>query len=192
MRTDSSNKVREYLDGLKTVLDDIDVEGIDKLISVLVQAYENEKQVFMFGNGGSGSTASHLACDLNKGCCHGLKKRFKVMCLNDSIPTILAYANDVGYDAVFIEQLKNFMKADDVVIGFSGSGNSQNVINAIEHARKNGAYTIGLSGYDGGKLAKNVDLSIHVAVDDMQKAEDAHFIICHIIMQAIFTELNPK
>ncbi len=187
---DSSNKIKAYIKGLKDSLDGLDIKSVEKLVDILIDAYENEKQIFIFGNGGSGSTASHLACDLNKGCCYGRKKRFKVICLNDSIPTLTAYSNDVSYDVVFIEQLKNFLKTGDIVIGISGSGNSVNVLEAIEYANNNNAITVGLCGYNGGKLKKMVKHPVCANVDDMQKSEDIHLIIAHIIMQIIFEKLN--
>jgi D-sedoheptulose 7-phosphate isomerase len=142
------------------------------------------------GNGGSGSTASHWACDLNKGCCLGLEKKFKTICLNDNLPTMMAYANDCSYDDIFVEPLKNFFQPDDLVIGISGSGNSQNVLNAIEYANEKGGRTIGLCGYEGGKLHDMVDLSLLAHVNDMQKVEDLHMIIVHISMQVIATKLG--
>jgi len=104
-----------------------------------------------FAGGGSGATASHFACDINKGVCFGLPKRIKVICLNDNIPTIPAYANDVSYDDVFVEQLKNFLGAGDLVIGISGSGNSSNVIKAVEYANENEAVFAALTGFAGGR-----------------------------------------
>ena len=142
------------------------------------------------GNGGSGSTASHFTCDINKGCCMDLNKKFKMICLNDSIPTLLALANDVSYDAVFVEQLKNFFLPGDLVIGISGSGNSPNVLHAIEYARMHQGITIGLSGFSGGKLAALADIAWIAPVEDMQKIEDMHMIVVHMIMQAVRNKLH--
>jgi D-sedoheptulose 7-phosphate isomerase len=113
------------------------------------------------------------------------------MCLNDNLPSLLAYANDVSYDAVFVEQLKNFFNKGDLVIGISGSGNSENVLQAIRHAGANGGKTAGISGYAGGKLADLVDIPFVARVDDMQKVEDVHMIVVHMIMQALYAELHP-
>ena len=142
------------------------------------------------GNGGSASTASHFACDINKGVVNGLEKRFRVVCLSDNIPTILAYANDQAYDAIFVEQLANFLTKNDLVIGISGSGNSTNVINAIQYANENSAITIGLTGFNGGELAKVAHQSIIVPSDDMQKIEDMHLIMVHMVMQILNEKLN--
>ena len=119
------------------------------------------------GNGGSGSTASHFACDINKGSCFELNKKFKVICLNDNMPTILAYANDLSYDKIFVEQLKNFLQEGDVVIGISGSGNSETVLQAVSYAKEHGARTVGLSGFDGGTLARIADVPLIAAINDM-------------------------
>ena len=181
----------DYLDELKTVLDGFDTERFDDLIQALLDAYENERQIFIMGNGGSGSTASHFVCDLNKGCCLDLEKKFKVICLNDNLPSLLAYANDISYDSVFVEQLKNFFKPGDLVIGISGSGNSENVLQAIRFAGANGGRTAGISGYAGGKLADLVDIPFVARVDDMQKVEDVHMIVVHMIMQAVYAQLHP-
>lgn len=189
---DSSNKIRQYLHGLGNVLENLDVQEIEKAAELMHDAYINGRQIFMFGNGGSGSTASHLACDLNKGCCMGLEKRFKVLCLNDNLPTLMAYSNDVGYEVVFIEQLKNFLKEGDLVIGFSGSGNSENVIQAMQYAKENGAVTLGFTGYRGGKLKKLADYSVNADIDDMQQSEDVHIIVSHILMQVLCEKLGVK
>jgi D-sedoheptulose 7-phosphate isomerase len=120
-----------------------------------------------------------------------LNKKFKMICLNDNLPTLLALANDMSYDAVFVEQLKNFFLPGDLVIGISGSGNSPNVLRAIEYARMHEGATIGLSGFSGGKLASIADIAWIVPVDDMQKIEDMHMIVVHMIMQAVRNKLHP-
>jgi D-sedoheptulose 7-phosphate isomerase len=179
-----------YLHQLKDLLDIFPHERFEEVGQALLSAYQNEKQVFIMGNGGSGSTASHFVCDINKGSCFEQDKKFKVICLNDNVPTILAYANDLSYDKIFEEPLKNFLQTDDVVIGISGSGNSQNVINAITYAKAKGAKTIGLSGFDGGKLAKIVDIPFVATINDMQKVEDVHMIVVHMLMQYLCRALN--
>jgi len=175
----------DYCHGLNKALEGVPADSVEEFLQLLERACKEDHQVFLMGNGGSGSTASHAACDLNKGVSYGRAQRFRVICLNDNLPTLLAYANDVSYDEVFVEQLKNFLRAGDLVIGFSGSGNSTNVLKAIEYANQQGAVTVGLTGFDGGKLARLVRLSLVVPVHDMQKAEDAHLIIFHVAMQAL-------
>lgn len=112
-----------------------------------------------------------------------IEKKFKVICLNDNIPTMLAYANDLSYEKVFVEQLKNFLQPGDVVIGISGSGNSENVIQAVLYAKENQAKTVGLTGFNGGRLAQLVDIPLIASIHDMQKVEDVHMIVVHMIMQ---------
>lgn len=181
----------QYLNGLTDVFGRFDHDQFGRIMELILEAYEKEHHIFIMGNGGSGSTASHFACDLNKGCCIDLDKKFKVLCLNDNIPTMLALTNDISYDVVFEEQMKNFFRRGDLVIGISGSGNSENVLRAIDYARENGGKTIGLSGFSGGKLAERVDVSFVAPVDDMQKVEDMHMIVAHMIMQAVHGFLHP-
>jgi len=179
-----------YFEEMKRIFDELPLEKLEKVIEVLCNAYENESCIFIMGNGGSGSTASHFACDVNKGVSYGLKKRFRVISLNDNIPTILAYANDKSYDVIFVEQLANFLKPSDVVIGMSGSGNSVNVIKALQYANENLATSIGFTGFDGGQLSKTASISIVVPAYDMQKVEDLHLILAHIIMQSLHKKLR--
>ena len=181
---------RQYLNGLNGLLDGFDTEAFDRIVNSTLDAYSDETAIFIMGNGGSASTASHFACDINKGCCLDLDKKFKVICLNDNIPTLLAYANDLDYASVFVEPLKNFFRSGDLVIGISGSGDSENVLRAIRYASENGGKTIGLTGYSGGKLGQLVDIAYVAASDDMQKIEDVHMIIVHMIMQAVHGALH--
>ena len=181
---------RQYLNGLNGLLDGFDTEAFDRIVNSILDAYSDEQAIFIMGNGGSASTASHFACDINKGCCLDLDKKFKVICLNDNIPTLLAYANDLDYASVFVEPLKNFFRSGDLVIGISGSGDSENVLRAIRYASENGGKTVGLTGYSGGKLGRLVDIAYVAASDDMQKIEDVHMIIVHMIMQAVYGALH--
>ncbi len=180
-----------YLSGIKSLLEIFDIHSFQRIVDAILEAYDTEKRIFVMGNGGSGATASHFTCDINKGCCLDLNKKFKMICLNDSLPTLLALANDVSYDAVFVEQMKNFYLPGDLVIGISGSGNSPNVLRAIEYARAHQGTTIGLSGFSGGQLASLVDIAWVAPVDDMQKIEDMHMIVVHMVMQAVRNQLHP-
>jgi D-sedoheptulose 7-phosphate isomerase len=180
----------QYIEGLKDTLTAFDFDQYEKIVEQILKAYDEQRHVFVMGNGGSASTASHFACDINKGSCIDLARKFKMICLNDSVPTLLALANDVSYDVVFEEQLKNFFVPKDVVIGISGSGNSENVLRAIRYAKENGGVTIGLSGFSGGALARLVDVPFVAPVNDMQKVEDIHMIVVHMIMQAIYGALH--
>jgi D-sedoheptulose 7-phosphate isomerase len=177
--------IENYFSMLKGAIEATDRESINMIINLLQKAYEEGQQVFIMGNGGSASTASHFACDFNKGLSYGKRKRFKVISLNDNLPILLAYANDVSYENVFVEQLKNFFNPKDYVIGISGSGNSKNVIKAIEYANQNGGITIGFCGYSGGKLKEIAQYTIHIPINDMQISEDLHMIMTHLIMHVL-------
>lgn len=182
---DYSVDIAKYFVKVKSSLDLIDKAALSQLINLLECAREEGRQIFVMGNGGSGATASHYCCDFNKGISLSKEKRYRMICLNDNVPTMMAYANDVGYDEVFVGLLQNFFLPGDVVIGISGSGNSPNVIRAIEWAKDNGGITVGLSGYDGGKLKMVAEYGIHVPVNDMQITEDLHMVIGHCIMRVL-------
>ena len=180
----------QYLKALKAVLDDFPHEPYQQLLDAIVAAYHDQRRIFVMGNGGSAATASHWACDINKGCCLELEKKFRMVCLNDNIATMMAYANDLSYEAVFVEQLKNFFEPGDLVIGISGSGNSENVLRAVAWANDHGGVTAGLCGFAGGKLGQLAAIPVLVPVDDMQLVEDGHVIITHMAMQQIQKELG--
>ncbi len=179
--------INEYISSLNNTLTSISIDEIEKVAQLLINARDAGNNIFIFGNGGSGSTASHFACDINKGVSYNRDKRFKVICLNDNIPTMLAYSNDVGYDVVFSEQLKNFVQPNDLVIGISGSGNSKNVLLAMEVALQHNAITVGITGFTGGKLKQMVHYSLNANVNDMQISEDVHMIWVHIMMKCLMT-----
>jgi D-sedoheptulose 7-phosphate isomerase len=183
---------KTYIDGLKQALDFIPLNRLEELVTSLLRAYDNGNSVFIMGNGGSAATASHFACDINKGVCFGLSKRMKVICLNDNVPAVLAYANDLSYDDVFVEQLRNFLDDGDLVIGISGSGNSPNVIKAVEYANRNNAVSAAMTGFTGGMLSKAAKISVVVPVNDMQKAEDVHMILVHMIMRIMYERLHAS
>ncbi|MBN1935111.1 MAG: SIS domain-containing protein [Anaerolineae bacterium] len=173
--------ILQYIEQLQVSLNALPIAEIETLVQVLLDARAQGKQVFVMGNGGSAATASHMACDLGKGASMPGKPRFKVIALTDNIPLITAWANDAAYEDIFVEQLRNLVQPGDVVIGFSGSGNSENVLRAMHLANEAGAYTVGLTGFDGGKLHPLVDLGIHVENGCMEQVEDIHLIIEHAI-----------
>lgn len=177
--------IQQYFSRLKNTIDAINLDEVNQLMNILMDAYENGKQIFIMGNGGSAATASHFVCDFNKGLSYGKEKRFKLICLNDNFPTMMAYANDVSYDDVFVEPLKNYFNGGDLVIGISGSGNSKNVIKAIEWANQNNGITIGLSGYNGGKLKQMSKYGVHIPINDMQITEDLHMVLDHCIIKIL-------
>ncbi len=171
----------QYRTELLKTIDGIDLARVDQTIAWFREARQNGRQIFVCGNGGSAATASHLVCDIRKGASYGRDLRFRILALNDSISTLTAYANDVSYDAVFVEQLKNFAQPGDIVVAISGSGNSPNVLHAVEYAASVGCKTIGLTGRDGGQLGRIVQLNIQVPAPHMGRIEDAHMIVCHMI-----------
>ena len=172
---------QQYRSELLKAIDSIDLAAVERAIDVLRHARDEGRHIFVCGNGGSASTASHFATDIVKGASLGRDKRFRIMALTDSLPTITAYSNDVSYECVFVEQLKNFAEPGDVLIAVSGSGNSPNVLRAVEYANSIGCHTIGLSGRDGGELGKIAGLSLHVGHPHMGRIEDAHMVILHMI-----------
>lgn len=178
-------EISEYFDRLKQTLDSVDQNDFNTLINLLVAAKNANKQIFIMGNGGSAATASHFVCDFNKGVSLLEEKKFKFICLNDNIPSLMAYANDISYDDIFVYPLSTYFNPGDIVIGISGSGNSRNVIKALEYANENNGITIGLTGYDGGKVKQLCNHNIHISIDDMQLTEDLHMILGHCMMQIL-------
>ena len=173
--------IREYLDREIEVIRRLNIDDINKAMGAIWDAYEREATIYIFGNGGSAATASHYVCDFNKGISEKREKKFNFVCLNDNTPMMMAISNDISYDEVFRFQLLNKLKPTDLVIGISGSGNSRNVINAIEYAKKIGTPVIGITGYHGGKLKEMADYHMDVMEDDMQISEDVHMIFDHMM-----------
>jgi D-sedoheptulose 7-phosphate isomerase len=175
----------QYGTTLKESLDQLPWQAVEQTIEVLHQAWLAERQVFIMGNGGSAATASHVACDLGKNTSMAGSPRLRVMSLNDNMALFSAHANDNGYENIFAEQLTNFAHAEDIVIAISTSGNSPNVLKAIELAHSIGALTIGWCGYKGGKLAQSVHMPIIVPNQCIEQIEDIHLILGHIITIAL-------
>jgi len=171
----------QYKAALLGAIGQIDIARVEEAIEWFGEARDSSRHIFVCGNGGSASTASHFACDMVKGASYNRESRFRIMSLADSLATLTAYSNDAGYDTVFVEQLKNFAKPGDLVMCISGSGNSPNVVRAMEYANSIGCKTLALTGRDGGKLGPLAQLNIHVEVPHMGRIEDAHMIVCHMI-----------
>lgn len=182
---DYINDIAAYFEREKRILDAIDKSSLSEVMNVLEQARLDGRQIFIMGNGGSAATASHFCCDFNKGISITKDKRYRMICLNDNVPTMMAYANDSSYADVFVGPLQNFYQSGDVVIGISGSGNSENVVRAMNWAKENGAITIAFTGYDGGKLKQLAEYGVHVPVDDMQITEDLHMTLDHCMMRIL-------
>lgn len=177
--------VNSYIDQLKGTLDHLSEEAIEQVLDALHQARLDNKQVFILGNGGSASTASHFVCDLGKNTRVQGTPNFRVMGLTDNMALFSALANDEGYENVFAQQLANYLQPDDVVIGISTSGNSTNVVNAIQFANSLGAKTIGFTGFTSGKLGTLVDIDLHVPSHSIEHVEDIHLVLEHLITKAL-------
>jgi D-sedoheptulose 7-phosphate isomerase len=169
-----------YLQRVRAAIDSLPGDALGALGEKLYRAYRDDKQVFTLGNGGSASTATHMAADLAKNTIEAHMRRFRVLSLNDNVSILTALANDLGYDVVFREQLKNLIHAGDLLVAISASGNSPNVINAMEFARDQSAEVIAMLGFDGGKARELADLAIVVPADHYGVIEDVHLIINHI------------
>ncbi|MCC7264885.1 MAG: SIS domain-containing protein [Candidatus Latescibacteria bacterium] len=181
-----------YLSELKKALDTLDLKAVQQAREWVGQTQREGRQLFLCGNGGSAATASHLANDLGKGASYGRPRaeRFRVTALTDNVPWMTALANDVGYEAIFAEQLRNLGQEGDLLIAISGSGNSPNVLNDVQVARDQGIRTIGWCGFGGGKLAGLVDLPVVVASHHMGRVEDVHAILMHLVCY-YFMEREP-
>lgn|SRR5574344_883554 len=182
---DFEKQISEYYEKEKEVFDKLDKKSISDACNLLLDAYEREARIYVIGNGGSSSTASHIVVDLNKGVCLNLKKKFHFVCLTDNIPTIMAIGNDLSFDEVFSTQLEGEITSSDLLIAISGSGNSKNIIKGVEVAHKAGAKVLGLSGYSGGRLKEMSDYNIYAPINDMQLAEDVHMSVVHVFMQVL-------
>lgn len=172
---------RDYKAKLTKAFEAVDLDRVARAIEILEGAREQNRHVFVCGNGGSASTASHFVTDMVKGASFERESRFKIMALTDSMATITAYSNDVGYDCIFSEQLKNFAEPGDVFMAISGSGNSPNVVCAMEYANQVGCRTIALTGRDGGKLGPMANVEIRVSEPHMGRIEDVHLFVCHML-----------
>ncbi len=169
----------------------LNYDEIAEAVECIKSAYEREATIYVFGNGGSAATASHFVCDFNKGISEGKKKKYHMVCLSDNTPIMTAIANDYSYDEIFRYQLRNVLKKDDLIIAISGSGNSKNIVNALEYAKEIGTTIIGITGFSGGKVRGMADYNMHVPVDDMQIAEDLHMVFDHMmfaVLKGVFKE----
>lgn len=173
--------IREYLEKIKLVADAIIISEIRAVSGALYDACKKGNAVYVIGNGGSSATASHFICDMRK----ATDLQMKVVSLVDNMPVISAIANDYSYEDIFIEQLKGVLKKGDVVVAFSGSGKSENILRAVRYANDIEATTVGITGYDGGDLKVISKIGIHAPVDDMQISEDFHMIFTHILMKCM-------
>ncbi|MBP1684190.1 MAG: sugar isomerase [Deltaproteobacteria bacterium] len=180
-RVDPADYAQAYRERSVEILAGISVEAVTELIEILAAALKDGRQVFICGNGGSAATASHFAAGLGKDGSAGRDKKFRVLSLTDNLPWITSLANDHDYSQIFVEQLKNFGQSGDVLIAFSGSGNSGNILRAIEWAHANGLLTVGITGRTGGRLGQLVRHAIFVDSTHMGHIEEAHFLLQHLV-----------
>jgi D-sedoheptulose 7-phosphate isomerase len=178
---DVTTFLENYRRQLRQTLDAVDLSAIEKAMVWFKEARDQGKQIFVCGNGGSAAAASHFATDLGKGASYGRPQRFRIMALTDSVSTISAYANDVDYECVFVEQLKNLAQPEDLVVAISSSGNSPSVLRAVEYANTIGCRTLSLTGQDGGRLGALAQLNLLVRETHTGRIEDAHMVICHMV-----------
>jgi D-sedoheptulose 7-phosphate isomerase len=181
-----------YFKMLERAVDHLPQSTIEQAAAELIRAYEQNRTIFLFGNGGSAALASHFACDLAKGLVGASErqKRFRVLALTDNMPLITAWANDSCYENIFAEQLRNFVEPGDIAFAISGSGNSTNVLRALEVAHESGALNIGLTGFQGGELKSLCNICIVIPSDNMQIIEDLHLSVSHAIFSVVRHRLN--
>ena len=194
----ASLNVADYVTRLQAELARVDQDEIRQMADLIFEAWENDKFVYIFGNGGSGTTATHMSEDLGKSSLREkdlhdeTKKRLKVMSLTDNLGWIMAVGNDLAYDQIFVQQLMNYGRAGDVVLAISGSGNSPNVLNAVDWANRHGLKTFGLTGYSGGKLRTMAQAGLHVPLTDMGMVESIHLCLFHWVLNDVFARINGE
>ena len=186
---DYNELIETYLEQEIDIMKRIDVSAVNEVLNLLEAGMKREATIYVFGNGGSAATASHFQNDFNKGVSEHIDKKFRFLCLNDNVATVMAVANDVGYEEVFRFQLQGKIKEGDILMAISGSGNSPNVINAVEYGKKQGCKVVGLTGYSGGRLKELSDISLHVPINSMQITEDVHMIFNHLMMSVFYKSM---
>ena len=187
-----------YLDRLNQEVARLSQRDIQKWADLVYEAWQNGRFVFIIGNGGSATTASHMAEDLGKSSLRPSdlndesKKRLKVLSLTDNVGWLLAVGNDCGYDQIFLQQLMNYGGKGDLLLAISGSGNSPNILTAVDWANRHGLVTFGLTGYNGGKLKQMQQHGLHVELDDMGMVESLHLAIFHWVLNDVFARINHE
>ena len=187
-----TNDIQEYINLEIDVLKQLDITKINDALNLLNETRLKGGRIYICGNGGSSATASHFQNDFNKGVSEYIDLPFRFHCLNDNIATLMAIANDIGFEEIFRFQLRGNLEPNDILVAISGSGNSANVINAVEYAKQQGNKIIGLTGFSGGKLKDLSDISLHVPIDSMQVTEDIHMIFDNLMMSIFYKYLCGK
>ena len=187
--------LREFAENYKSKLiesiDKVPFDQLEAVVNQIIRAFKEQRKIFVMGNGGSAATASHFVCDFAKGCAVKGSKKFKIIGLTDNIPIITALANDASsYDEIFKSQLEPLLESNDLVIAFTGSGNSKNILNAIGYANSNGAQTIAFTGFNGGKIKDLAKTYLIVPSDNMERIEDIHLMLEHLIHLYLLGEIQ--
>lgn len=180
-----TQRLTDYLEMEKRVLTELDLEAVNELMNVMERARLDGKRIFICGNGGSAATASHFVCDFTKGVSLHQAVKYDFECLSDNTPLFSAIANDIGYDEVYELPLRAKLRQGDVVIGISGSGNSENVVRALRYANEHGGVSVAIVGYGGGRMLELAQHAVHVKIDNMQIVEDVHMILDHMMMYVL-------
>lgn len=181
----TSGYVADYLSKLAVLLADVDTGQVSQVVALLFACWQSDRRLVFCGNGGSGSTSTHMVCDFQKNIWLEGGKPFEVVSLTDSPALLLAWGNDTDFSNVFAGQARTWLRKDDILIAISGSGNSANVLEAVKVAKEVGAISVGLCGYGGGKLAALTDHALVVDLRNMQLVEDVHMVLCHILFSAL-------
>lgn len=189
---DYRNDIKEYIAMEQEVLGALEIDAVNECLNFLNETRLKKGRIYICGNGGSAATASHYQNDFNKGVSEYIDVPFRFHCLNDNVATLMAIANDIGYEEVFRFQLRGNMEPGDALIAISGSGNSKNVLNAVEYAKAQGCKVVGITGYSGGRLRELCDISLHVPVMSMQVTEDIHMVFDHLMMSVFYKHLCGK
>ncbi len=174
--------LKQYQAELIAHINAIDADSIQAFVEAFAEAYRHDKQIFVIGNGGSAATANHFACDFGKNAVQGERRRFRILSLSSSVETITALGNDISFDEIFRQQLINLMNPGDLVLAISASGNSPDIIKAVEYAKARQGKVLGLAGFKGGKLSELADISMVAHMNSYERVEDIHLIILHIII----------
>jgi D-sedoheptulose 7-phosphate isomerase len=184
--------IRDYFHTLKDLMDAVDEKRIAEIVDIIYDVYENDRRLVLCGNGGSGSTSSHLVCDFQKNILLDGGKPFEAIALTDSPALIMAWANDTDYSNIFAGQARTWLRSGDVLLAISGSGNSPNVLKAVEVANEVSATSIGFCGYNGGRLAEMAQIPVVIERRNMQQVEDMHMILGHIIFSALRDRITGR
>lgn len=186
----NEHDVPSYLEELSAAIQKLPLPSIDMLVALFLQAYERGRTIYLFGNGGSASLASHMSCDLGKGTAPASGRRLRAIALTDNVALITAWANDTRYEKIFAEQLENMLQPEDVAFAISASGNSPNILAALSFARQAGAATAGITGFEGGKMKSLCDVCVVVPSCNMQIIEDLHLSIAHSVFRVLLHEIR--